>query len=112
MFGFLQNVLLFDFTLHILAVPSLMHYLKEFCPDVMAFLKQENVLDNTLKIIGANQQVSQAAVNHYFLLTLLKTTKIVFNTLEGNGALCMTANLVTLFDSTEVRSLLVCLIAG
>ncbi len=71
----------------------------------MMLLKQENVLANTLKVIGENQQVKKSP-KFGNLLTFLKTTKIVFNTLEGNGALCMTANLATLFDSIEVPNFL------
>ncbi|KAL4223687.1 Ubiquitin-protein ligase E3B [Mactra antiquata] len=67
------------FVLNILSVPALIHHISVMAPDCLTILITNRVFKRTLD-----------------LLTIEQSTRIIFNTLEGNYALCLLANLIQL----------------
>jgi ubiquitin-protein ligase E3 B len=64
----------------VLAVPGLFAYVCSACSDVAAFYQSSNVGSQCIAALASSRQ----------------TIKIVFNSLEGNGALCLLGNLLEL----------------
>ncbi|XP_060602901.1 ubiquitin-protein ligase E3B-like [Ruditapes philippinarum] len=67
------------FVLNILSVPALVHHLSTTAPDCLTHLITNRVFKRSLD-----------------LLTNEQSTRIIFNSLEGNYALCLLANLIQL----------------
>ncbi|XP_064612255.1 ubiquitin-protein ligase E3B-like [Liolophura sinensis] len=84
--GFSDN-LLSAYLLHILSVPAIIHHVAEVAPECMDQLVTNRVFMKCLNLL-ANEQ----------------STRIIFNSLEGNYALCMLANLIQLGE-TEMEGL-------
>ncbi|XP_005112992.2 ubiquitin-protein ligase E3B [Aplysia californica] len=74
-----SNNLLSIFLLHILSVPAVVYYINTIAQDCVATLVTHRVFKRCLD-----------------LLTIEQSTRIIFNSLEGNYALCLMANLVQL----------------
>lgn len=77
--GNFSDNLLTLFVLNILAVPALIHHLSTTAPDCLTMLITNRVFKRSLD-----------------LLTNEQSTRIIFNSLEGNYALCLLANLIQL----------------
>ena len=67
------------FLLHILSVPAVTYYINTIAQDCLATLVTHRVFKKCLD-----------------LLTIEQSTRIIFNSLEGNYALCLMANLLQL----------------
>ncbi|KAK7087302.1 ubiquitin-protein ligase E3B-like isoform X2 [Littorina saxatilis] len=76
--NFSEN-LLNVFLLHILSVPALVQHMSNIAPECTELLVTHRVFRRCLE-----------------LLTCEQSTRIIFNTLEGNYALCLMANLIQL----------------
>uniref|UniRef100_A0A1B6LAX7 Ubiquitin-protein ligase E3B n=1 Tax=Graphocephala atropunctata TaxID=36148 RepID=A0A1B6LAX7_9HEMI len=75
----LTDKLVSMFLIHILSVPALIHHLHTLAPECLAVLESSDFLPRALELLSVEQDM-----------------RIVFNTLEGNYALCLLANLVQL----------------
>ncbi|ESO98574.1 hypothetical protein LOTGIDRAFT_201597 [Lottia gigantea] len=71
--------LLSVFLLHILSVPAIVHHISVLSPDTLAILITHRVFKRCLD-----------------LMTNEQSTRIIFNSLQGNYALCLMANLIQL----------------
>lgn len=78
----LSDNLLTVFLLNILSVPALIHCIRTMSPDCLIQMMTHRVFKKSLVLLSNNQ-----------------ITKIIFNTLEGNYALCLMANLIQLGNS-------------
>ncbi|KAF2900658.1 hypothetical protein ILUMI_05537 [Ignelater luminosus] len=67
------------FLIHILSVPALVQHLENVTPECITVLVNHNIFSRSLELLSSQQSM-----------------RIVFNTLEGNYALCLLANLVQL----------------
>ncbi|XP_017769365.1 PREDICTED: ubiquitin-protein ligase E3B [Nicrophorus vespilloides] len=67
------------FLIHILSVPGLIQHLNTLAPEVVTTLSSHNIFAKSLELLSSQQSM-----------------RIVFNTLEGNYALCLMANLLQL----------------
>merc|ERR1719193_43275 len=67
------------FLLHVMSVPALIRHLETLAPDTLTTLTSANLFAKSLDLLSNDQN-----------------TRIVFNSLEGNYALCLLANLVHL----------------
>jgi len=76
------------FIVHILSVPALVQHLSTLSPDCLTMLITHRIFSKAISLLCDNQN-----------------TKIVFNTLEGNYALCLLANLIQL-GGTELEGLI------
>nr|XP_006818077.1 PREDICTED: ubiquitin-protein ligase E3B-like [Saccoglossus kowalevskii] len=77
--GKFTDNLLSLFLVHILSVPAIIQHLSSIAPECLAVLQTHEVFKKSLN-----------------MLCLEQNTKIVFNSLEGNYALCLLANLIQL----------------
>eukprot|EP00042_Codosiga_hollandica_P045456 m.463028 g.463028 ORF g.463028 m.463028 type:complete len:1080 (+) comp57028_c0_seq4:935-4174(+) len=68
------------FTLTVLAVPTFAHRLEALCPDLVGFMRREQLADKCIQALCASEQ----------------TTRIAFNSLEANSSICLLGNLVHL----------------
>uniref|UniRef100_A0A1B6DG25 Ubiquitin-protein ligase E3B n=1 Tax=Clastoptera arizonana TaxID=38151 RepID=A0A1B6DG25_9HEMI len=67
------------FLIHIFSVPVLVQHLQQLAPECIAVLENCSFLQRSLEVLSSEQDL-----------------RIVFNTLEGNYALCLLANLIQL----------------
>ncbi|XP_075221172.1 ubiquitin-protein ligase E3B isoform X2 [Lycorma delicatula] len=67
------------FLIHIFSVPALMLHLENIAPECITILETNDVLKHSLELLSVQQDM-----------------RIVFNTLEGNYALCLLGNLLHL----------------
>lgn len=74
-----SNNLMNLFLLHVLSVPALVHHLLNFAPECLAIFSSHNMFKQSLDLLVTEQN-----------------TRILFNALEGNYALCLIANLIHL----------------
>ncbi|GLV32551.1 uncharacterized protein CBL_00739 [Carabus blaptoides fortunei] len=65
------------FLIHILSVPAVVQHLNVLAPECISVLVSHSLLSKSLELLSSEQSM-----------------RIVFNTLEGNYALCLLANLV------------------
>ncbi|XP_070571587.1 ubiquitin-protein ligase E3B-like [Ptychodera flava] len=77
--GRFTDNLLTVFLVHILSVPAIVLHLFTLAPECLTVLKTHEIFKRSLHMLSSEQN-----------------TKIVFNSLEGNYALCLLANLVQL----------------
>ncbi|KAK2176480.1 hypothetical protein NP493_662g01045 [Ridgeia piscesae] len=70
------------FLLHILSVPAVIFHLSAVAPECLVELMKYRIFSQSLVLLSNEQ-----------------STKIIFNTLEGNYALCLLANLIQLGNS-------------
>lgn len=78
----LSDNLVTVFLLNILSVPAIVHHIRIMSPDCLVLLMTHRIFKRSLVLLSNNQ-----------------VTKIIFNTLEGNYALCLLANLIQLGNS-------------
>ncbi|XP_063241461.1 ubiquitin-protein ligase E3B isoform X2 [Bacillus rossius redtenbacheri] len=78
--GFTE-ILMTMFVIHVLSVPALVLHLQNVVPECVQMLVGHGVLEKSLDLLGSEQNM-----------------RIVFNSLEGNYALCLVGNLVHLAD--------------
>uniref|UniRef100_A0A1Y1M0Y6 HECT-type E3 ubiquitin transferase n=2 Tax=Photinus pyralis TaxID=7054 RepID=A0A1Y1M0Y6_PHOPY len=67
------------FLIHILSVPALVQHLETITPECITVLVNYSIFNKSLELLASQQSM-----------------RIVFNTLEGNYALCLLANLIHL----------------
>lgn len=72
------------YILQILPVPGLVHHMELIAPECLAAFKSHLIFDKCIEFLSADQNL-----------------RMVFNTLEGNQALCLLANLVQLASSDD-----------
>lgn len=71
--------LLTVFVLHIMAVPAIINHVSTLSPECLTLLVTNRIFKRSLDVLSNEQ-----------------STRIIFNTLEGNYALCLLANMVQL----------------
>ncbi|XP_026330023.1 ubiquitin-protein ligase E3B [Hyposmocoma kahamanoa] len=71
--------LLTMYIIQILSVPTLVYHMQQISPESMAAFRQHSMFDKCVEFLSTDQNM-----------------RIVFNTLEGNYALCLLANLIQL----------------
>ncbi len=67
------------FLLHIFSIPALIYHLNSIASDSLTVLSNENILKKSIEILSLDQN-----------------SRILFNALEGNYALCLLANIIHL----------------
>ncbi|XP_054278321.1 ubiquitin-protein ligase E3B-like [Macrosteles quadrilineatus] len=75
----LSDKLVSMFLIHILSVPALVQHLNNLAPECLTTLESADFLPRAMELLSGEQDM-----------------RIVFNTLEGNYALCLLANLIHL----------------
>nr|CAD7456022.1 unnamed protein product [Timema tahoe] len=76
--GFTEKLMTM-FVIHILSVPALVLHVQNLAPECIQVFVNHNILTKSLELLNSEQNI-----------------RIVFNTLEGNYALCLVGNLVHL----------------
>lgn len=85
MFGKYKQDISFLFLVHILSVPTLVSAMRNLVPNILTIWLHEGISTRCLVAVGTSTQ----------------SLKILFNSLEGNAAVCLIANLASLFDTSD-----------
>ncbi|XP_053625281.1 ubiquitin-protein ligase E3B [Plodia interpunctella] len=80
--------LLTMYIIQIMSVPTLVHHMHQISPESIAAFRTHSMFDKSMEFLSTDQNM-----------------RIVFNTLEGNYALCLLANVIQLAHSEREHAL-------